>query len=69
MDWHHLSEAERFYFLQTMLERGGSFASSLAYAWMRADSTNSARLGAAFPDMVERYGPRSDLYTGPKTVA
>jgi hypothetical protein len=34
---------------------GGNFVSALGYLWMRADSTNQAKLKAAFPDEWEIY--------------
>ena len=66
MKWIDMSETQRFWTLKTMSQRGGGFAGALADAWMRADSTNSRRLALAFPDLVLRYGPKSDLYTQPK---
>jgi 2-oxo-4-hydroxy-4-carboxy--5-ureidoimidazoline (OHCU) decarboxylase len=38
---------------------GGSFVSSIAQALRFADPTNRERLLAAFPDLVEKYGPTS----------
>lgn len=63
MDWSDLDDQQYFYTLKTMEQLGGGFVQNLAIAWMRADSYNRDRLQRAFPDMVERYGPRSSLYT------
>jgi len=41
---------------------GGSFISALADAWFRGDSHNRARIEAAFPEVVEEYGPNSKFY-------
>lgn len=41
---------------------GGSFVNRLAEAWQYADSVNSAKLGEAFPEIVDRYGPTSSFY-------
>lgn len=41
---------------------GGGFISALAAAWLRADATNRARLTAAFPEVVERFGPGTGFY-------
>lgn len=42
---------------------GGSFASSIAQAFYRADASNRARLVAAFPHLFDRYRDmaRSDV--------
>jgi hypothetical protein len=41
--------------LDAMQPHGGSFASSLAIAWKKADHDNFKRLRLAFPDYWERY--------------
>lgn len=41
---------------------GGSFISALASAWFAADPANRARITAAFPEVVTKYGPGSPFY-------
>lgn len=41
--------------LLAMKKFGGGFASSLAVAWLRADSDNRKRLQDAFGDLLEDY--------------
>lgn len=41
---------------------GGGFISALASAWLRGDPANRARIEAAFPEIVEKYGPGSRFY-------
>lgn len=41
--------------LYRMEKEGGSFASKLAAAWFRADSSNSEKLMIAFKDLIYRY--------------
>lgn len=43
-------------------QHGGSFVANLAAAWLRADPTNRARLTAAFPEVVTKFGPGSPFY-------
>lgn len=43
-------------------QHGGGFVSCLAAAWLRADATNRARLTAAFPEVVTKYGPGTAFY-------
>lgn len=38
---------------------GGGFVSALAVAWFKADRGNKARIEAAFPHLIEEYGPGS----------
>ena len=38
-----------------MHQRGGSFASALGLAMMRADDCNLRRIEAAFPEIINRY--------------
>lgn len=66
MKWIDMSEEQRFWTLKTMSQRGGGFVGSLADAWMRADSGNSRRLALAFPDFIQKYGPKSDWFVQPK---
>ena len=55
----HVLENTRFVYLfhalEAMRERGGGFASTLAAAWMRADSSNDTKLRIAFADLVASY--------------
>jgi hypothetical protein len=46
---------EDFEALEAMRCYGGSFASKLAEAWMRADAYNAAKLRAAFGDLLAEY--------------
>lgn len=41
---------------------GGNFVGCLADAWFAADPNNRARLTAAFPEVVTKYGPGSPFY-------
>jgi len=41
--------------ITAMSRFGGSFASALANAFLRADDVNFARLKEAFPEMWEKY--------------
>lgn len=43
-------------------QHGGGFVSCLAAAWLRGDATNRARIDAAFPEVVEKFGPGSSFY-------
>ena len=44
---------------RNMIEYGGSFASNIGNAYVVADSDNSARLVAAFPELFQKYHPRN----------
>lgn len=53
----------------SMRAYGGSFAQHIGQAAAVADSTNRQRLQDAFPDLFEKYGPKSDFYKyGEKTA-
>lgn len=41
---------------------GGGFVKALALAWFKADVANKARIEAAFPHLLEQYGPGSGYY-------
>lgn len=41
---------------------GGGFIAALATAWFAADPGNRTRLTAAFPEVVEKFGPGSGFY-------
>ncbi len=43
--------------LKNMEAYGGGFCSALAEAWYRADAGNSAKLAAAFPNLLADYAP------------
>ena len=45
------------------LKYGGGFVSSLARAWFVADSGNKARIEAAFPHLIEQFGPGSTFWS------
>lgn len=62
MHWQNLTDQEKHSTLIAMQGFGGSFVNRLSEAWQYADSTNSAKLGEAFPDLVDRYGPDSAFY-------
>lgn len=50
-----LSGDEKRAAIECMRRMGGSFASSLAEAWMVADMTNQAKLIRAFPELLLQY--------------
>lgn len=56
--WSLLTSPEQHQTLLAMKDYGGGFASRLAEAWSFADSTNSAKLGAAFDNIVHAYAPK-----------
>lgn len=41
---------------------GGGFCERLARAWFHADDRNRARLNAAFPELLNDFGPGSYFY-------
>lgn len=41
---------------------GGGFISALATAWLRGDASNRARIEAAFPEVVTKFGPGTAFY-------
>lgn len=53
--WEDMTEQERYDTLAAMCDYGGHFAGNLGKAWMYADSHNSNRLAAAFPDLIEHF--------------
>lgn len=62
MNWNHLTSQQQWKTLWNMREYGGGFASNLAEAWFVADSSNSAKLAAAFPEFVDKYNPVTSFY-------
>lgn len=57
-----MSGDEKFYTIKAMNQFGGGFVKALAEAYMRADGSNSAKIEAAFPEIMREYGPESDFY-------
>ncbi len=57
--WQQMTDEERFDTLINMKDFGGGFAGHLAEAWLHADSYNTARLAAAFPDLIEKFQPKN----------
>lgn len=56
-------EADEFlYTVAAMGHFGGNFAHYIARAGIAADSHNRHRLQDAFPDLFEKYGPKSAFY-------
>jgi hypothetical protein len=41
---------------------GGGFCERLARAWFHGDDRNKARLNAAFPELLNDFGPGSYFY-------
>lgn len=60
--WLEMTGHEMYFTMQAMLIYGGEFASAIGKALKLADPCNMGRLAAAFPDLVERYGPGSEPY-------
>jgi hypothetical protein len=47
----------------TAMERhGGGFCAALAQAWFKADQGNKRRIEAAFPHLLDDYGPDSNYF-------
>jgi hypothetical protein len=55
-----MTDTELFQMRAAMNEFGGSFVRGLSVALSRADAENTQRILAAFPELVEKYGPGSD---------
>lgn len=64
MTWATMTSEQRRITVHAMERYGGGFVARLGEAWQRADADSAARLGAAFPDLLLRYGPGSDAYLG-----
>lgn len=60
--WLEMTGREMYFTMKTMRSHGGGFASAIGEALMLADPGNMGRLAAAFPDLIERYGPGSEPY-------
>ena len=61
MKWNEMTSQQQWQTLDNMIMMGGGFAARLADAWLRADSVNSAKLAAAFPELIEKYQPREGI--------
>jgi hypothetical protein len=48
---------------ESMERHGGGFCRALAHAWYKADPGNKRRIEAAFPHLLEDFGPGSSFYT------
>lgn len=57
--WESMTEAEQLQAIRLMRVYGGSFAGHIADAWLVADSHNTLRLAAAFPDLLEKFHPKN----------
>jgi hypothetical protein len=55
MKANDMSESELFQAAHRMQDEGGGFASAIALAFFRADSTNQVLLVNAFGHLFERY--------------
>ena len=61
-DWSEMTGSQRLFTLRAMRNYGGNFAGAICYAFQCADESKMHRLAAAFPDLIERYGPGSEPY-------
>ena len=57
-----LNGNEKYLFCEALKEYGGHFCRGLAVALERADSANTRRLLAAFPELLADYGPDGPFY-------
>ena len=55
MEWN-----DRIRTIKAMNAFGGSFVQALAAAWRCADSDNSAKIEAAWPEYIEKYRKLSE---------
>jgi hypothetical protein len=46
-----------------MIRFGGGFVKTFATTVRVADSNNRTRLFQAFPELLEKYGPKSNFYS------
>jgi hypothetical protein len=60
MKANDMSERELFKAAHRMEREGGGFASAIAQAYFRADSTNAVLLVNAFGHLFERYADDAD---------
>lgn len=63
MTWSDMTPDQRRATLETMHKFGGEWVRRLAMAWICADSVNSKKLAAAFPELVAKYGPGSGFFS------
>ena len=54
-----LTATQMHHTFAAMEQHGGGFCRALAQAWYVADLSNKARIEAAFPHLVEDFGPNS----------
>lgn len=60
LSFRKMQTSDDFYiFAETMRRYGGGFCKKLADAFCAADSSNKQKIIAAFPELVENYGPGS----------
>lgn len=57
-----LSPLQLFRTFTVLQQYGGGFCSKLAAAWFAADGSNRARIEAAFPHLLEDFGPGSRFF-------
>lgn len=62
MTWTDMTPDQRRATLETMCKFGGEWVRRLALAWICADAINSAKLAAAFPELLQKYGPGSGFF-------
>ena len=60
--WSEMTGSQMVFTMRAMCNYGGNFAGAIGYAFQCADANNMHRLAAAFPDLIERYGPGSEPY-------
>jgi hypothetical protein len=48
---------------EAMIRFGGGFVKTFATTVRVADSNNRTRLFQAFPELLEKYGPKSNFYS------
>lgn len=62
---HNLTHDQLHCTWNTAVRYGGSFVINLAAAWGAADPSNRLRIEAAFPEVLDKYGPSSNFYNHP----
>lgn len=62
MTWTDMTPDQRRATLETMHKFGGEWVRRLAMAWICADAINAAKLAAAFPELLQKYGPGSGFF-------
>jgi hypothetical protein len=61
MQTQQLSSSDYQIFTEALYRFGGNFCANFADLIRAADQTNRAKLIAAFPELVEKYGPDSNF--------